>query len=201
MHQNICWPRGNRSTLTFWLTAPRGEIHDYCYTNNSCSPYLIVLLFLFYVAKALDDMLAAWKSSTLTFWLTAPRGEIHDYCYTNHHNMPVTFLNRFALRCEALRVCSCPLCIINRLWRRVESPPKHLDIFQEAPLRLPKPLSDQFPVRVSLCPLCIIIRLWRRWVNPTTTLCWPKTIRSVWQVTPYLTSHRVNPTWERGARG
>jgi len=24
-----------------------------------------------------------------------------------------------------------------------------------APLRLPKPLSDQFPVRVCACPLCI----------------------------------------------
>jgi len=35
-------------------------------------------------------------------------------------------------------------------------PPKHLDIFQGAPLRLPKPLSDQFPVRVCSCPLCII---------------------------------------------
>jgi len=38
-------------------------------------------------------------------------------------------------------------------------PPKHLDIFKEAPLRLPKPLSDQFPVRVCSCPLCIINRL------------------------------------------
>ena len=27
---------------------------------------------------------------------------------------------------------------------------------KEAPLRLPKPLSDQFPVRVCSCPLCII---------------------------------------------
>ena len=27
----------------------------------------------------------------------------------------------------------------------------HLDIFKGAPLRLPKPLSDQFPVRVCLC--------------------------------------------------
>jgi len=31
-------------------------------------------------------------------------------------------------------------------------PPKHLDIFQGAPLRLPKPLSDQFPVRVLVPP-------------------------------------------------
>jgi len=34
-------------------------------------------------------------------------------------------------------------------------PPKHLDIFKGAPLRLPTPLSDQFPVRVCSCPLCI----------------------------------------------
>ena len=38
------------------------------------------------------------------------------------------------------------------------SPPRHLDIFKGAPLRLPKPLSDQFPVRVGSCPLCIINR-------------------------------------------
>ena len=38
-------------------------------------------------------------------------------------------------------------------------PLKHLDIFQGAPRRLPKPLSDQFPVRVCSCPLCIINRL------------------------------------------
>jgi len=37
-------------------------------------------------------------------------------------------------------------------------PPKHLDVFQGAPLRLPKPLSNQFPVRVCSCPLCIINR-------------------------------------------
>ena len=36
---------------------------------------------------------------------------------------------------------------------------KYLDIFQGAPLSLPKPLSDQFPVRVCSCPLCIINRL------------------------------------------
>jgi len=41
------------------------------------------------------------------------------------------------------------------------TPPKYLDIFQGAPLRLPKPLSDQFPVRVCSCPLCIINRLWK----------------------------------------
>ena len=34
-------------------------------------------------------------------------------------------------------------------------PPKHLDVFKGAPLRLPKPHSDQFPVRVCSCPLCI----------------------------------------------
>jgi len=33
-------------------------------------------------------------------------------------------------------------------------PLKHLDIFKGAPLRLPTPLSDQFPVRVRSCPLC-----------------------------------------------
>ena len=32
-------------------------------------------------------------------------------------------------------------------------------VFQGAPLRLPKPLSGQFPVRVCSCPLCIINRL------------------------------------------
>ena len=37
--------------------------------------------------------------------------------------------------------------------------PQHLDIFHGAPLRLPKPRSDQFPVRVCSCPLCIINRL------------------------------------------
>ena len=37
--------------------------------------------------------------------------------------------------------------------------PKYLDIFKGAPFRLPKPLSDQFPVRVCSCPLCIINRL------------------------------------------
>jgi len=48
----------------------------------------------------------------------------------------------------------------------VQSPPpppppptKHLDIFQGVPLRLPKPFSDQFPVRVCSCPLCITNRL------------------------------------------
>ena len=39
--------------------------------------------------------------------------------------------------------------------RRRLPPPKHLDIFKGAPLRLPKPLSDQFPVRVCSCALCI----------------------------------------------
>ena len=32
-------------------------------------------------------------------------------------------------------------------------------VCEGAPLRLPKPLSDQFPVRVCSCPLCIINRL------------------------------------------
>ena len=35
----------------------------------------------------------------------------------------------------------------------VDSPPEHLDIFKGAPLRLPKPFSDQFPVRVLVSPL------------------------------------------------
>jgi len=35
------------------------------------------------------------------------------------------------------------------------TPPQHLDIFKGAPLRLPKLLSGQFPVRVCSCPLCI----------------------------------------------
>jgi len=41
--------------------------------------------------------------------------------------------------------------------RRPPPPPPHthLDIFKGAPLRLPKPLSDQFPVRVCSCPLCV----------------------------------------------
>jgi len=39
--------------------------------------------------------------------------------------------------------------------RSVDSPHKHLAIFKGAPLRLPNPLSDQFPVRVCSCPLCI----------------------------------------------
>ena len=34
-------------------------------------------------------------------------------------------------------------------------PPRHLDIFKGAPLRLPKPLVDPFSVRVCSCPLCI----------------------------------------------
>jgi len=39
-----------------------------------------------------------------------------------------------------------------RPWGRgVDSPPKHLDISKGAPLRLPKPLSDQFRVRVCSC--------------------------------------------------
>jgi len=29
-------------------------------------------------------------------------------------------------------------------------PLKHLDIFKGAPLKLPKPLSDQFPVRAGV---------------------------------------------------
>ena len=40
--------------------------------------------------------------------------------------------------------------------------------FQGAPLRLPKPRSDQFPVRVCSCPLCIINRLWIPSVNAFT---------------------------------
>ena len=32
-------------------------------------------------------------------------------------------------------------------------------MYQGAPLRLPKPRSDQFPVLVCSCPLCIINRL------------------------------------------
>ena len=32
---------------------------------------------------------------------------------------------------------------------------EHLDTFKGAPLRLPKPLLDQFPVRVCSCPLCM----------------------------------------------
>ena len=40
--------------------------------------------------------------------------------------------------------------------RAPENPPvKDLDIFKGAPLRLPKPLSDQLPVRLCSCPLCI----------------------------------------------
>jgi len=38
---------------------------------------------------------------------------------------------------------------------RYEYPPKHLDTSKGSPLRLPKPLPDQFPVRVYSCPLCI----------------------------------------------
>jgi len=34
-------------------------------------------------------------------------------------------------------------------------PPKHLDVCKGAPLRLPNPLSDQFPVRVCSGPLYI----------------------------------------------
>ena len=34
----------------------------------------------------------------------------------------------------------------------IKDPPKHLDIFKRAPLRLPKPFSDWFPVRVCSCP-------------------------------------------------
>ena len=41
--------------------------------------------------------------------------------------------------------------------RRRPPPPKHLDIFKGAPRRLPKPLSDQFPVRMCVCPVCIKI--------------------------------------------
>jgi len=33
--------------------------------------------------------------------------------------------------------------------------PKRRDVFKGALLRLPKPPSDQFPVRVCSCPLCI----------------------------------------------
>ena len=39
--------------------------------------------------------------------------------------------------------------------RRVDSFPKHVDTFRGAPLRLPKPLSDQYPVRVLVSPLCV----------------------------------------------
>ena len=38
---------------------------------------------------------------------------------------------------------------------QLEVTPKHLDIFKRAPLRLPKPLLDQFPVRVCSCTLCM----------------------------------------------
>jgi len=41
--------------------------------------------------------------------------------------------------------------------RRPTPPPEHLDISRGAPLRLPKPLSDQFPVSVCSCALCILI--------------------------------------------
>jgi len=45
---------------------------------------------------------------------------------------------------------------VRRPWAGgVDSPPKHLDMSKGAPLRLPKPLSDQFPVRVCSCALCI----------------------------------------------
>jgi len=37
--------------------------------------------------------------------------------------------------------------------RVCDFPPKQLDINNEAPSRLPKPLSDQFPVRVRVSPL------------------------------------------------
>jgi len=37
----------------------------------------------------------------------------------------------------------------------VDSSPEYLDTFNRAPLRLSKPLSDQFPVRVCSCTLCI----------------------------------------------
>jgi len=51
------------------------------------------------------------------------------------------------------------LCGGHRVVASTPSSPKHLDIFQGAPLRLLTPLSDQFPVRVCSCPLCIINRL------------------------------------------
>jgi len=38
----------------------------------------------------------------------------------------------------------------------IDSPPKHPDIFKGDPRRVPKPLSNQFPVRVCACPLCIL---------------------------------------------
>jgi len=43
---------------------------------------------------------------------------------------------------------------------RIGTPGTCEPIFQGAPLRLPKPLPDQFPVRVCSCPLCMINRLW-----------------------------------------
>jgi len=49
-------------------------------------------------------------------------------------------------------------------------PPKPLDAFKGAPLRLPKPLSDQFPVRACASALCIVTvytqrRAWWRWIR------------------------------------
>jgi len=43
--------------------------------------------------------------------------------------------------------------------------PKHLDIFKGAPRRLPKPLSDQFPVRVSLLYIHRLHRLCRLYTH------------------------------------
>jgi len=60
-------------------------------------------------------------------------------------------------------VCLCvyaPIYVYShiRIWpqgRGIDYPPKHLDISKGAPLRLPTPLSDQFPVRVCSCACCI----------------------------------------------
>jgi len=58
--------------------------------------------------------------------------------------------------------------LIARVWPALKAatrvaastpPPKHLNIFKGATLRLPKPLSDQFLVHVCSCPLCIMNRL------------------------------------------
>ena len=64
-----------------------------------------------------------------------------------------------AERLSSSSICLIIVSIIFVVNGDVDSAPKHLDIFQGAPLRLPKPLSDQFPVRVCSCSLCIIHRL------------------------------------------
>jgi len=79
------------------------------------------------------------------------RGRIEGEC----HDAPLAVVAREwvgHLPLNLRRICD---WFVNKaaIGSRRRLPPKHLDIYMGAPIRLPKPLSGQFPERVLVSPV------------------------------------------------